>query len=301
MTRPICLLLTMLMLSGCTGVFFQPYQYQDYALTPKRLGLAYEDVHFKAKDGTRLHGWFLPAEGPALGTVLFLHGNAENMGTHLRSIDWLPKSHFNVFLFDYRGYGSSEGTPTLPGAIDDANSALRTLVARPDIDPDRIVVVGQSLGAAIAVYIVAHSKLRHYIRGLVVDDGFASYREIARETVREKLGVSPLTRALQWPLSFTITDHYSAINAIPLVSPIPVLIIHDGADHVIPEHHSTALFAAAREPKRLWLLPDGGHIQTFNKPANCARFVSYLHRLLAPAPSITASASAGSTPAFRRR
>lgn len=291
MTRPLVLLLAMLVFlaSGCTGVFFQPYHYQDYLLTPKRVGLSYEDVHFKAKDGVLLHGWFLPAEGYALGTILFLHGNAENISTHLGSVDWLPKSHFSVFLFDYRGYGSSEGKPTLPGVIDDAESALRTLIARPDIDPNRIVVLGQSLGAALAVYVVARSELRPHVRALVVDSGFASYRRIARDKLREKLGDFWLTRILQLPLSFTINDNYSPIRAIPLVSPIPVLIIHDGDDQVIPEHHATSLFAAAGEPKKLWLLPDGGHIQTFNKAANRKRFVRYLTQILDWRPTLVES------------
>jgi fermentation-respiration switch protein FrsA (DUF1100 family) len=288
MARALSILLAMLLLNGCTNVFFQPYQ--GYLLTPTRVGLAYEDVDFNAKDGVRLHGWFLPAEGRAVGTVLFLHGNAENISTHLGSVYWLPKAHFNVFLIDYRGYGASEGAPTLPGAIDDADSALRTLVARKDIDPHRIVILGQSLGAAIAVYVAAHSEQRSYIRALVVDSSFASYRGIARE----KLGGFWLTWPFQWPLSFTVNDDYSPIDAIPLVSPIPVLIIHDGADQIIPEHHATSLFAAAHEPKELWLLPDGGHIQTFNKPANRERFVRYLTRML-DGPGTTVDAGAWAT------
>ena len=94
-------------LLGCNGVFFVPYR--AHVQTPKQLGLAYEDVYFQAGDGTLLHAWFLPAESKALGTILFLHGNAENISTHIMSVRWLPARGFNVLLLDYRGYGASGG------------------------------------------------------------------------------------------------------------------------------------------------------------------------------------------------
>ena len=149
-------------------------------------------MHFKAGDGTRLHGWFLPAAGRALGTILFLHGNAENVSTHIMSVRWLPARGFNVFLLDYRGYGASAGVPTQAGVQDDVDSALRTLLARPDVDPDRVVVFGQSLGGAIAVLSRGAFRLPQHIRALVVESAFASYRQIAREKLADFW--------LTWPL-----------------------------------------------------------------------------------------------------
>ncbi|MFL6647184.1 MAG: alpha/beta hydrolase, partial [Sulfurifustaceae bacterium] len=98
-------------MAGCTGVFFQPYR--TLVRTPDDIGLAYEDVRFKTADGVVLHGWFLPANATACATVLFLHGNAENISTHIGSVYWMPRYGFNVFLPDYRGYGASSGTPSL--------------------------------------------------------------------------------------------------------------------------------------------------------------------------------------------
>jgi fermentation-respiration switch protein FrsA (DUF1100 family) len=278
------LILTGLMtvvLAGCNGLFFFPYRAQ--VRTPDTLGLAYEDVYFPASDGSRLHAWFLPAGAPAQGTVLFLHGNAENISTHIMSVRWLPARGFNVFLPDYRGYGESAGEPSLDGIQDDVDSALRTLLARPGVEPNRIVVFGQSLGGSIAVYNVAHSPYRRHIRGLAVESAFASYRGIARE----KLAAFWLTWPLQYPLSWLVSDRYIPEHAVADISPIPLLIIQGDRDPIVPVGHARKLFKLAREPKQLWIVPGGGHIQAFEYPGYRDRFVRWLERVLSDPPEVT--------------
>jgi fermentation-respiration switch protein FrsA (DUF1100 family) len=278
------LILTGLMtvvLAGCNGLFFFPYRAQ--VRTPDTLGLAYEDVYFPASDGTRLHAWFLPAGAAAQGTVLFLHGNAENISTHIMSVRWLPARGFNVFLPDYRGYGESAGEPSLDGIQDDVDSALRTLLARPGVEPNRIVVFGQSLGGSIAVYNVAHSPYRRHIRGLAVESAFASYRGIARE----KLAAFWLTWPLQYPLSWLVSDRYIPEHAVADISPIPLLIIQGDRDPIVPVGHARKLFKLAREPKQLWIVPGGGHIQAFEYPGYRDRFVRWLERVLSDPSEVT--------------
>jgi fermentation-respiration switch protein FrsA (DUF1100 family) len=268
MRRLLVIGLLSLGLLGCSNAFFFPYH--GHVQTPEQLGLKYEDVYFSAGDGTRLHGWFLPAPGRALGTILFLHGNAENVSTHIMSVRWLPERGFNVFLLDYRGYGASEGKPTLAGVQDDVESALKMLIARPGVDPGRIVVFGQSLGGAIAVHRVAHTAYRGNIRALVVESAFSGYRRITRE----KLGDFWLTWPLQYPLSWTVSDEYSPSEAVTRISPIPLLVIHGDRDPIVPSHHGQRLFELAREPKQLWIVPGGGHIQAFHKIEYRDRFVA---------------------------
>ena len=77
-------------LSGCTGLFFQPLK--EHVADPRAFGFTYEDVALDAADGTLLHGWFFPAEGERLGSLLFLHGNAENVSTHFASVAWLAEA-----------------------------------------------------------------------------------------------------------------------------------------------------------------------------------------------------------------
>ena len=241
-------------------------------MTPERIGLAYQDVYFPSLDGVRLHAWYLPAEGEAKGTVLFLHGNAENISTHIASVYWLPAQHYNVLLLDYRGYGTSAGDVSLEGSLLDIEAAAAWLASRSEVRAQGMVVLGQSLGASMAVYAVAHSPYRPLIKALIIDSAFSSFRRIARE----KLANFWLTWPLQWPLSLTVSDKYSPIYAIGDISPIPILIIHSEHDRIVPVRHAEALYAAARKPKALWLVPEGGHIQALTHEEQRRRLTLYL-------------------------
>jgi len=270
----ITILLILVSLAACSNVFFQPQKIQY--MTPDNIGIKYEEVRFHSADGLVLYGWFLPAQGEAKGTVLFLHGNAENISTHIGNVYWLPAQHYNVFLPDYRGYGGSEGSPTLAGVQDDINSALAYLLKRTDIDTQRIVILGQSLGGAAAIYNVAHSPYRANIKALIEESAFSDYRGIARE----KLASFWLTWPLQWPLSLTIDNDYSPLPVVNNVSPIPLLIIHGDKDKVVPLAHGQALYAAAAQPKEMWVVEGGGHIEAFRHKEYQIRLLEYLARVL---------------------
>ena len=264
--------------AGCTSLFFQPHRVQVH--TPDQLGLTYHGVRFSAEDGVELYGWFLPAKGSASGTVLHLHGNAENMSTHFAGVAWMPARGFNVFVFDYRGYGASEGNPSLEGAQKDIDAAMKTLLARGDIDKNRIAVYGQSLGGALAVYNVAHSPYRDRIRAVVIESTFSGYVEIARE----KFADHWFTWPFQWMPWLTVDDRFSPLPAMPKISPIPVLILHGDQDAVVPVHHAKVLYEAALEPKEVWIVPGAGHIQTMHDPAQRDRLVAYLREALGESP-----------------
>ncbi len=264
----------MVLLAGCTQVFFQPHRIQVH--TPDELGLTYQGVRFSADDGVELYGWFLPAKGAAAGTILHLHGNAENISTHFGSVAWLPARGFNVFTFDYRGYGASEGQPTLDGAQKDIDAAMQALLARADVDKNRIVMYGQSLGGALAAYNVAHSPFRAHIRALVIESTFSDYIGIARE----KFADHWFTWPFQWLPSLTVDDRYSPLPVMKMISPIPLLILHGDLDTIVPVHHGQELYEAALEPKQLWIVPGAGHIQAMRQDVQRDRLVAYLREAL---------------------
>jgi len=256
-------------LAGCTQVFFQPNRAK--VMTPEKFGLEHEEVRFRSPGGPELYGWFLPAKGEAAGTVLFLHGNAENISTHIVSVAWMPAKGFNVFLFDYRGYGASDGRPTLDGVQQDIDAAMHLLLSRTDIDRNRIIVFGQSLGGALASYYVAHSSAREHIRALVIDSAFSSYIGI----VREKLAATWLTWPFQWLPSLTVDERFSPLPAMEMISPIPLLVIQGDRDSIVPVHHAQRLYDAAREPKQLWIVPGAGHIQALSNEVQRDRLANY--------------------------
>jgi fermentation-respiration switch protein FrsA (DUF1100 family) len=227
-----------LLLAGCVErMFFYPDSAQY--TRPEQLGLQHEDVFFTAADGSRLHGWWLPAKGPALGSVLHLHGNAANVSNHLPLVAWLPGAGFNVLMLDYRGFGRSEGRPTLDGVVDDAAAALRTLRARPGVDGGRLIVLGQSLGGATALRLLARDS--EGVRLAVIEAAFASYRGIARDAAMQSVVLAPLVPIAAPALPSGKADPVTALPSLR----VPVLLVHGTADEVIPFKHGEQLAAAA--------------------------------------------------------
>lgn len=277
-------LLLALLLGGCTPAFFQP----DRAIyqTPGLYGIDYQPVELRAADGTQLFAWFLPARGKPKGSVLYLHGNAQNISVHFANVAWMPAAGFNVLALDYRGYGGSDGEPSLAGMQLDIDAAMRVLLARQDVAPERIIVFGQSLGGALAIYYVAHSRYRENVKALVVDSAFSDYERIGEE----KLSATPLTWPFQWFAAMAIDNRYSPQASVSQLSPIPLLLIHGDQDNVVPLHHSQRLYELAGYPKDLWVVHGAGHIQAMKDKAVRKRLTDYLVRSIAGAHGSVAAA-----------
>lgn len=252
------LLAPALLCQGCVGGLFY-YPDKEVYDTPARHGLPFEEVTFASKDGTRLSGWFIPAVGKAKGTVIHFHGNAQNMTAHFGFVSWLPAEGFNLFVFDYRGYGKSAGKPNKPGVYEDSVAAIAYIAARKDVDQSRLIILGQSLGGTNAIAAVG---MNHFtgIRAVVIESTFASYREI----VRDKIGEIPIVSLLKWPLSYILVGNgLSAEQSVDKIAPVPLLLIYGNGDQIIPYHHGKRLYEKAREPKQLWTIEGGGHMDAF--------------------------------------
>ena len=260
-----CAAMTMLTItllgSGCVNRMFY-YPTADVYDVPSRHGLPYEPVDFFSRDGTRLTGWFLPATGEPRGTVVHYHGNAQNLTAHFAFVSWLPREGFNVFVFDYRGYGRSEGVPDRRGVHEDGLAALDYVMKRPDVHPERVVVLGQSLGGAVAVAALA-SRSERPVKAVVIDSSFYSYQRIVRDKIR---GI-PVLSWFRWPLSWlVVSNRRSPGPVIHHLAPIPLLVIHGTDDEVIPPAHGRKLFEAAGEPKTLVMVPGGRHTDALVHP-----------------------------------
>ena len=258
----VLLLALFLTLQGCSTWLFYPVK--GLPITPEKAGLAYRDVWLQAADGTRLHAWWLPAkEGVEVkGTVLHLHGNGGNLAWHLGGSYWLPEQGYQVLLLDYRGYGLSEGEPLLPELYQDIDAAFAWLGQAPEVQGKPLVLLGQSLGGALAVhYLAEHADSRAKLHALVLDGVPASYREVGRYA----LGNAWLTWPLQIPLSWLVPDGDSAIHAMPQLTGVPMLIYHSLDDEVVPLANGVRLYQAA-PPPRAFQPTRGGHVQTFADP-----------------------------------
>ena len=247
-----------LSLAACVeGFFFYPDSARYSA--PEQFGLKAEDVTLQSSDGVRLHAWFLRASGPAKGTVLHLHGNAANVSNHLPLVAWLPARGYHVLMLDYRGFGKSAGKPTLDGIVEDALAALAALRARPDVDPERIVVLGQSIGGATALRMLARDA--RGVKLAVIDSSFPSYRGIARDATAGS-AMAPIASLAAPALPGSDKDPITALKSVSL----PLIFMHGTRDSVIPHANSDALHAAAPTTSLLWKVPDADHIATLGFP-----------------------------------
>ena len=252
--RFLATLILVMATGACTPVFFQPtaHIYE----TPGQYGIEYQPLDIKAADGTTLFAWFLPARGHPKATVLYLHGNAQNISAHFGNVAWMPAAGFNVLALDYRGYGGSQGKPSLDGVQLDIDAAMEALLKRRDVDPARIIVFGQSLGGALAIHWAANTPHRRHVSAVIADSPFADYRMVARE----KMAGFFMTWPFQWLTQFTINNDYAPIASVAALSPIPLLLIHGDRDSIVGAHHSQLLYDTAQQPKAFWSLPDTGHI-----------------------------------------
>ncbi len=261
-----------IMLVSCSGLFFFPYR--GHLQTPDQLGLAYEDIYLKAADGVQLHAWLLPAAGPVRGTVYYLHGNGENISTHIHSVRWLPDEGYNVLLLDYRGYGLSEGEAALPGVLRDIKAGLQWLLEQHDVADKPLYLLGQSLGASLAIYFAAtDEQARRHLSGVVSDAAFTRYRDI----VRHVAAGSWLTWPFQYPASWMVVKQYDPIDYVARITPLPLLLIHSRDDEMIPYQYGERLYRAAASPKQ-FLATRGFHGGTFNEADNRAVLLLFFEK-----------------------
>ena len=221
---------------------------REIEATPDSVGLEYDDVYLTTSDGTRIHGWHVP--GRSNVTLLWFHGNSGNISHRLDNIHILnQRLGVGVFIIDYRGYGLSEGKPSEKGLYMDAEAALDYLKADLGLDPERdVVLMGRSLGAGVAVEMAT----RHRVRGVMLESGFTSIREMA-EASGSKLPIALVLLVFE--------ARYDSISKIGRVES-PVMVLHGDRDDTVPYWMAERLYAAANEPKTLYPIRGASHNDT---------------------------------------
>jgi uncharacterized protein len=209
-----------------------------------------EDVTFATSDGLGLAGWFVPAPpgdravraGRARPAVLVCNGNGGDRSMRAPLAAALARMGLAVLLFDYRGYGGNPGHPTEEGLAADARAALGYLAGRPEVDPERVIYFGESLGAAVALRLATERPPA----ALVLRSPFASLAEVGRRHY-------PVL-----PVSLLLRDRYDSAALAGRLD-APLLVVAGGRDQIVPASHSRRLFDAAPQPKRLVVFDGADH------------------------------------------
>lgn len=229
------------------------YPFPELAGSPADIGLDFEEAWLTTRDGVRIHGWYLPAPIAASATgamglervVLFCHGNAGNISHRLDSLKIFHDLGLSVFIFDYRGFGQSQGKPSEQGTYLDAAAAWDYLVETRGFTPDKVVIFGRSLGGAVASHVAAGKDAA----ALILESTFTSLPDLGAKFYP------------YLPVRLLARHRYDNVAHLQDVR-CPVLVVHSTEDELIPFAHGKALFAAARKPKT-FLEISGGHNHGF--------------------------------------
>lgn len=198
--------------------------------TPHQIGLAYDAVDFKTEDDVGLSGWFIP--GSSSRVVLFCHGNAGNISHRLESIQTFNRLGLSTFIFDYRGYGESDGKATEQGTYRDAKAAWNYLVKEKGYSPDKIIIFGRSLGGAVAAHLVMQNKPA----ALILESTFTSLPDLGARLYR------------LFPVRLLSRFNYATADYLRHAS-CPVLVIHSVDDDIVPFDLGLRVYEAATQPK----------------------------------------------------
>ena len=270
--RTLCFVALFALLTACRiedGMIFHPSP--TLARTPRQVGLEFEDIFFTTRDGVRLNGWFIPHPEPR-STLVWFHGNAGNISHRIDNIKLLhDKVKVNVFIFDYRGYGRSEGRASEAGTYLDGEAALDLLRKKFGAKSGKMILFGRSLGAAVATEMAT----RFVSQGLILESPFVSIPEMARI-------VLPFL-----PIGFLLQTRYDVGATIKKIK-VPLLVLHGDRDEIVPFSHGKTIFDKAPEPKKFFAIPGASHNDTYivggeNYFQQLKEFVDWTEAKAAPA------------------
>jgi fermentation-respiration switch protein FrsA (DUF1100 family) len=216
------------------------------ARDPSHVGLSFENILFNTQDDIRLHGWFIPHQ-EARATLVWFHGNAGNISDRLLNIKLLhDRIKINIFIFDYRGYGQSEGTASEKGTYLDGAAAIKYLLGRDDAAARQLILFGRSLGAAVA----AEMAIRFTSLGPILESPFVSIREMAQA----------LFPSL--PIAWLLRTRYDTLEKVRRVK-APIMVLHGDHDATVPFAQGKRVFEVAPQPKRFYRIVGASHNDTF--------------------------------------
>lgn len=247
------------------GIILHPPKMSRMEVFPEQFGLRYEKVSFQTRDGLTLKGWFMPSPHGDERTLIMCHGWGDNKGELLKITHFLNHSSgFNLFYFDNRSHGESEGKITTMGQLEliDFEAAMNYLREYKPQTLARLGVFGLSMGAAVACMALPDAP---QIKAAVLESPFTDYSKVVRQWTWNNFGLPyfPFVMFTLFVLRLRVgqpkVDSYSPIRFVGRIAPRPLLVIGGAQDKLMQENDVRALYAAAGEPKQLWIIPGAAH------------------------------------------
>jgi len=242
---------------SCSHLFYQPIK--GALIAPERFNTIPEEVWLKTSDGVKLHAWSIRSKNPK-GTLLLFHGNAENMSSHFLNLLWIVNQGFDLLIFDYRGYGFSEGEPSQRGLYLDALTAMSW--AHQDHQKRKtktLVFYGQSLGGQVLGRSFVDFQNKEDVSLIVFDSTFRSYKDVASRKFLSRWWLMPF-----YPLArILISDEYASEKVLSQIK-TPTLVLHSPHDQVVDFKGGEELYQQLGAPKWWWRIEEGQHADAFH-------------------------------------
>lgn len=230
--------------------------------SPESFGLTnVQNVSFKSQDGLTLKGWYIPPKNGSV--IIIIHGHAGNRTNQAPDAAILVQQGYGALLFDLRNSGESEGTLTTFGLQEtmDVQGAIEFVKAQPSVDPNKIGALGQSMGGATAIMAAARYP---DLKATIAESAYTSMEDNITTGVRDLAGLPPFPFAPliifwgEWEANMKMSQ-VKPVAEIGTISPRAIMLVHGEQDGLIPVANAHELYAAAREPKELYLIPNAGH------------------------------------------
>lgn len=269
----ISLIIFVFLLAGCEKYFFYPQKILYYM--PETCKYDPENILVETDKGKLLHGWYFKTKvkNPK-GTILFLHGNANNISTESVGMVWVIDKGYNLLTFDYRGYGLSEGKPDIEGVLYDGLEFVDAIMKDNKVYKKNLILHGQSLGGAVASHIAAFSPHADKFKVLILESTFKSWKSVSREIASKNF----FTWAWQYPISWGITGKYSSLENVKNSQIKNTIIIHSKKDEMIGYDNAESLYSQAHEKKVIINDDFSPHAAIMQNPRVQKEYLDYLSR-----------------------